>query len=103
MFRIFECNVQVSKTWHLLSDYRLPTKILYARWILITNTIDPQFLLTKEIMDNVSNGLDLLFFMGLLILFAISIVLTITLSGWFVLLVVFIQAFLTIIGVIVLK
>jgi len=54
-------------------------------------------------MDNVSNGLDLLFFIGLLILFAISIVLTITLSGWFVLLVVFIQAFLTIIGVIVLK
>ena len=68
----------------------------------ITNTIDPQFLLTEEIMDTVSNGLDLLFFIGLLILFVISIGLTITQSGWFVILVVFIQSLLVIVGILTL-
>jgi len=53
-------------------------------------------------MDNVSNDLDRLFFIGLLILFAISIVLTITLSGWFVILVVFIQSLLVIVGILTL-
>ena len=63
---------------------------------------ETQLNLTEEIMDTVSNGLDLLFFIGLLILFVISIVLTITLSGWFVLLVVFIQALLVIVGILTL-
>jgi hypothetical protein len=53
-------------------------------------------------MDNVSNGLDLLFFIGLLILFVISIGLTITQSGWFVILVVFIQSLLVIVGIVTL-
>jgi hypothetical protein len=63
---------------------------------------ETQLNLTEEIMDTVSNGLDLLFFIGLLILFVISIGLTITQSGWFVILVVFIQSLLVIVGILTL-